>query len=732
MSSIIERVAASLIETYELVETREHLINCVNTVEQYHADDETAFVALDCETRHVIKTRHGLDITKDEVPRPIMTKKGLRGKATLLQIGLDPDIKDQQFILNIPALNRNGVSDKEIGDLLRPVLESARILGHNLKYEYQFMWRQFGIKLRHLRCLMLFAQILYAGDDMVKFGLASLCSTVFGQELYGWFIERMKAVYGIEMDYEGFVTFKKEQQTSDWSGDTPMTKNQLRYAADDVALPFDLWKGLQRRLDEFISEWGTKMPGDITDEIKLEWDAIPAFAMMELRGFQLNVENYKKLVDKLFQQIQDAEEEVGKTLSRKVKMTNKLRGTKRKEWEEIVPINLRSHVQVKKALEEALGHPIANTKAETLEKYVDEHVAVQQILNFKKAEHAHSHFGLKYLHFLEDTGRVHTNIFQTGTETGRSAFGEPNFQNVPASEEFRENFIAAEGKKLQISDLSQIEPRLTAAFTGDLVEEFCEVGDKELDLHALTGKDMLGLDYLPKKGSVERDKVGKRSNLGLSYRMGHKKLALDILSHTKGEMDWTVNDFEEAKNRVKNYWMSRKRTKRKMDEMDRDIKKRALAAGTLAVFKGRKPIAVVFSKVGRPRRFCLEAKWESLPDEDLQKSPGYEYGKFEYRLNKICLAGWNHGSAQSCAASLLKRSVIGIHNELEEKGFDYDTEGLIAVVHDEGIIECAEERGEEAAEILERHLVKAGTPLTYPVPCIAKTKVNCPHWWAGK
>jgi DNA polymerase I-like protein with 3'-5' exonuclease and polymerase domains len=709
--------------SYTLIFTREQLLGAVAEIEAYHAENAEAMICLDVETTHCLPIRY-----KDEVPRPVRTKKGLRGKATLMQIGLDPDIRDRQFILDIRALNRDGVSDEEIGDLLRPTLESAKILGHNLKYEYQFMWRQFRIKLRKLRCTMLFAQVLYAGDEMVKFGLAKLCGTVFGQELYGWFIEHIKHWYGVEMDYGAFAKFKEKQQKSDWSG--PLDGEQIMYAAHDVALPFELWKVLMQRLDEFIEKYGQKMPGDITDEIKLEWDCIPAFAMMELRGFQMDIEKHRALCQKLLQKMEDAENEVGKYLTRTVIKSNGKRGSKREEWEEVETINLRSPKQVKENLSKLLGKTIPNTEADTLKRFKDDHPAVEAILAYKEAEHLYKNFGQKLLDLCEDTGRLHYSIFQCGTDTGRSSMGDPNLQQIPKAEDFRRNFVAGPRKKLQISDFSQIEPRLTASYTGDLVEEF-KTSNGELDLHAITGRDMLGLDYLPKKLSDERDVVGKRCNLGLGYRMGYKKLALDIYAYSNGIIDWTVNNFEEAKKRIENYWSTRVRTKKKMEQMDKRLKERALLAGTLAVFKGRKPIAVAFSKLGRPRRFCLEPRQEGYPDEALEKSPKYEWGEFEARLQKICTAAWNHESAQSCAASLMKRAVLAIHNEFEERGFDYDEEGLIAVVHDEAICETFEERAEDAAEIVERNMVEAGSPLTFPVACLADTNIS-DSWWGGK
>jgi DNA polymerase I-like protein with 3'-5' exonuclease and polymerase domains len=717
----------TLSKTYELVNTRERLLEVAAEVAIYHRENPDAFLGLDFETIHLLPKRY-----EDEVPKPIRTKKGLRGKASLMQLGLDPEIRDWQYVIDILALNKLGVTDAEIGDLFRDVLESAKILGFNLKYEYQFAWRQFAIRLRHMRCIMLFAQVLFAGDELIKFGFATLCSPIFGQALFGWFLERTRQLYGREMDYDQFVAWKKSQQKSEWSGE--LIEEQVRYAAGDVALPFDQWKRLCEMLDQFIDQYGQKAPGDIAGEIMLEWEAIPAFAMMELRGFKLDIQKHKALCQYLLDLIDKAQAEVGKYFTHPVKKNNGKKGKERKVWEEIETINLKSHQQIKAALH-SVGVKVPSTKEAILQDYVDQHPAVQAILDHKSAQHMYSNFGPKLLDLVEDTGRLHYDLWQCGTTTGRSSAGNPNLQQIPAEAEYRESFICEMAHSLTIADYSQIEPRLTAWYTGDLVQEFKQTGEDELDMHSLTGRDMLDLDYLPKKGDPNRDVIGKKCNLGLTYREGAKKLAMEIYTHTKGLIDWTVNDFKEAKARLEKYWEKRQKTKRKMEVLDRMIKERAAAAGTLAPFVGRKPIAVVWSKAGRPRRFCLPAKWEKegVDLTVLQKSAKYwEWGLFEKILGKFCTAGWNHASAQSVAASILKRAVVNIHNDMEAAGFDYDDEGIIGVVHDEVICETVSERAEEVAQIIERRMLEAERPFLGEVPAKVNIVVGCATWWDGK
>src|SRR5690348_1852103 len=104
------------VKSYELVSTKERFLEVVEELTNYLDDNYTedsgeAFLGLDVETYHNLPPRDD-----DEVPRPIPTKKGLKGKAATIQIGLDPDIRDWQYVINVLHLYKDGMTDEEIGE----------------------------------------------------------------------------------------------------------------------------------------------------------------------------------------------------------------------------------------------------------------------------------------------------------------------------------------------------------------------------------------------------------------------------------------------------------------------------------------------------------------------------------------------------------------------------------------------------------------------------------------
>lgn len=108
-------------------------------------------------------------------------------------------------------------------------------------------------------------------------------------------------------------------------------------------------------------------------------------------------------------------------------------------------------------------------------------------------------------------GIIYTSFLQQGTKTGRLSSRNPNLQNLPRrADEFdiRKAFVARPGYTFVISDLSQIEFRLTAFFTKDPI--LVNAYQNEKDLHQETA-DALGL-----KGKEGRNQA-KTVNFGILY-----------------------------------------------------------------------------------------------------------------------------------------------------------------------------------------------------------------------
>ncbi|HEV2912436.1 MAG TPA: DNA polymerase I [Pyrinomonadaceae bacterium] len=91
-------------------------------------------------------------------------------------------------------------------------------------------------------------------------------------------------------------------------------------------------------------------------------------------------------------------------------------------------------------------------------------------------------------------GRIHGQLNQTVTATGRLSSSEPNLQNIPIRTELgrriRRAFVAEEGHKLISADYSQLELRLLAHVTRD--PEMLDAFQKGDDIHARTARLVFG------------------------------------------------------------------------------------------------------------------------------------------------------------------------------------------------------------------------------------------------
>ena len=118
-----------------------------------------------------------------------------------------------------------------------------------------------------------------------------------------------------------------------------------------------------------------------------------------------------------------------------------------------------------------------------------------------------------------NTGRIHTEFKQTGSDTGRLSSTEPNMQNIPVRTELgrqvRRAFVAENAPEwtLLAADYSQIELRILAHYSGDegLMAAFLN-GE---DIHAATAASVYGVEI----GDVDSEmrRVAKIMNFGVLY-----------------------------------------------------------------------------------------------------------------------------------------------------------------------------------------------------------------------
>jgi len=724
-------------KTYQYITTWDHLHQALSHLRQYVEEDPKAKLALDVETYWLLpppKPKTKKDGTVEyPVPRPIRVNGMLEGTVRTIQIGLPPEVEDLQYIIDVKALERSIEDRKKLGDLLRPILTKAIIYGANLKYEYQFIWALFKIRIpaANLRDVQLINGVLNAGNKAMRNGLDALYDNYLNPHFFKSYTGMFQGDYKLH---------KKKMQTSDWKAEV-LTEDQLQYAADDASiLIFNLYDAMvenheTRSIDSFVTRFeGNNSAGQtVTKPIKLEWKLIPIFAMMELRGMQYDLDYHNNHVIPFFtRKMEEAWEVLDQYIpKRKVAKNNgKRKKELRVEWFEEERININSWQQGIPAFA-TLGIDLPNYKEDDLEELSEEldHPALNALMMYRKAKSLLSKYGEAIASRTSSDGRVRANWRQLGgdqgIDTGRSSATDPALMTVPArdnlwgtksSELFRKSFTCRVGYYLVDADYSQIEPRVMAVVCNDKLLQEVYDGESEIDRHSLTAKFMFNLDYFPGDDDPYRA-AGKEYNLGSTYGMGIAKSMHKISRATKGAVTFaSVDDFKAKRDQM---FAQLKGVKQFTDEINKFVKAKAERYGTLKPFlNDDNPIAVVFTVYGRPRRWILSQMLNKAQMEAARANPeilSKDYGPKEERwkniyhsiLSSIGRQAFNFVAGQGTAADIFKLACIYVQEELDNQGFDFETEGIILVMHDEILLEVKEENLDKAKNILDTCMKRA-------------------------
>jgi len=135
------------------------------------------------------------------------------------------------------------------------------------------------------------------------------------------------------------------------------------------------------------------------------------------------------------------------------------------------------------------------------------------------AKRANTYFA-NFLYFADAQDRIHPNMRQAGTDTGRFSFSDPNLQNVPKDDEgefpIRKAFVPSEGHFFAMLDYDQVEFRVMLDYAGEM-GVIRRIIDEGLDVHQATADTM----------GVTRQQA-KTLNFMLIYGGGAQKLATSL------------------------------------------------------------------------------------------------------------------------------------------------------------------------------------------------------------
>ena len=485
--------------------------------------------------------------------------------------------------------------------LLRPVFENPEIrkIAQNLKFDMQVL-ANYGIEVNGPLFDTMIAHYLLEPDMRHSLDLLSEVYLSYNPVK----IESLIGEKGVNQKNMRSVPVEKLKE----------------YSVENADITHQLWNIFKPRIS-------TEGLGKLSDEI--EMPLIRVLASMEREGVKLDLEDLKKIMVNLREDILQLEREIfelagtefnisspkqlGDILFLRLKLDEKARVTKTKQFitnEEILQRLKHKHPIIDKVLEYRGLKKLLTTYVEALPLLVN-----------------------------KDTGRIHTCFNQAVAATGRLSSNNPNLQNIPVRDirgrEIRKAFVPGKGHIFFSADYSQIELRLMAHLSRDrsMLDDFLSGND----IHAATASKIFGIKI--EDVSREMRNSAKTANFGIIYGISSFGLSERLTIGRK-----------EAKDLIDGYFNSYPGVKIYMDESIR----KAREAGYVTTMFGR-------------RRY--------LPD--IQSRNQVVRGNAE--RNAI------NAPIQGSAADIIKIAMVRIYDRIKQEGFQSK---MILQVHDELIFEA--------------------------------------------
>lgn len=349
--------------------------------------------------------------------------------------------------------------------------------------------------------------------------------------------------------------------------------------------------------------------------------------------------------------------------------------------------NVNSPKQLGEVLFEELELPAGkktktgySTDAETLERLRPYHPIIDDILSYRQIAKLRGTYGEPLVRLADKNGRIHTQLNQTGTATGRLSSNDPNLQNIPIrmelGRELRKYFIPEDEDHVLIdADYSQIELRLLSHLAGDPVMQ--EAFRSGVDVHTKVASQVFGV---PEDAvTPELRRRAKAVNFGIIYGIGDYSLSQDLHISRKQAGQY-IESYLATYPKVGTY------LKVTIDEA--------------------KTNGYTTTMFGRRRR---------IPELAMKNKTRQAFGE------RVAM----NSPIQGSAADIIKIAMLRVHKALCEAGIDAH---LIMQVHDELIVEASRGCAEQAMEILVREMENAAQ---LAVPLTAEAGMG-ENWYEAK
>lgn len=518
---------------------------------------------------------------------------------------------------------------------------------HNAEFDLRWL-RKYGVYIDKVFDTMIASQIINCGKSAVdKATVVGSKSEAYSLDNIGFYDNLMEE----DAEFMNFkvkkasrfshglgattyryarVTIEKDLANSDWERD-PLTPEQVRYAENDVKhLPTIVQNQIH-----FINELG------LANIARLEMRVLPASVDIMTNGLLLDVVNWRKDMVIYGEKARELEASLNYQLG------NELAQQQEEEEESLfgavtMKISVKSPAQLKAFFSDHLidGKPIEQANEATL-KLIN-HPLIPDILKFKEYDKLSTTYGEGVLKFIKSDGRVHGNISQTQTDTGRFAISRPSLQNFPA-EMLKGNLRTQEGYTLVLVDYKAVEARILAYAAND--KNYIQ-SVNEADVHTANAIKIFKLSI----DEVTSEMRTKAKILTFSIPYGSSAMGMfakglgDTLEETEEMIESFFKSFPDVKKFLQNSVFS------------------AMARNRTQDYYGR-------------------IRWYELPDKEKTSEEDYR------RIKKSITRQAQNHPIQSLSASVTKMALADIYETWKHTGLV----NMILTVHDSVFFEVKDD-----------------------------------------
>ncbi|HVF50259.1 MAG TPA: DNA polymerase I [Pyrinomonadaceae bacterium] len=273
-----------------------------------------------------------------------------------------------------------------------------------------------------------------------------------------------------------------------------------------------------------------------------------------------------------------------------------------------------------------------STSRAVLEELAQKYELPRLIIEYRELDKLKATYTDSLPHQIGPDGRIHSQLNQTVTATGRLSSSEPNLQNIPIRTELgrriRRAFVPEKGHRFVAADYSQLELRLLAHITRD--EKMLAAFQNDEDIHAQTARLVFGAKT-PEELKDKR-RFAKIVNFAIAYAVEPFGLSQRV-GISRKEARQVIDDFYKTYTGVRRF----------MDE----VPEKARETGNVRSIYGRiRPIPTINDRNGQiraraereainmPIQGCLPYETKVLTSE------GYQPIGELYRSGSLGLRVW--------------------------------------------------------------------------------------------